>query len=117
MPDKTANTGKNALPGGTASAAEDEAAGRNRRRETRIQCDPASVLLEIDGHPEAVEGQVVEVSKSGLQLRLETTVPAGQTARVTLASMIISGQIRYCRPNDTGSFDTGIVILDVQYTH
>jgi hypothetical protein len=111
MPDNSASIVKRSL------ADDDEAAGRNRRREMRLQCDPANVVLDITGHSEPVEGQIVEVSKSGLQLRLENSVPAGQTVRVTRASMIINGQIRYCRPNDAGSFDTGVEILDVQYTH
>src|SRR5579863_9260100 len=92
-------------PGKPAVADDDEAAGRNRRREMRLQCDPANVVLEIVGHHEPVEGQIVEVSKSGLQLRVETLVPAGESVRVTRASMIINGQIRYCRPNAFGSFD------------
>src|SRR5580704_7530587 len=111
MPDNSVSTGKR------ATADDADAAGRNRRREMRLQCDPANVVLEITGHPEPVEGQIVEVSKSGLQLRLENSVPGGEAVRVTRASMIINGQIRYCRPNDAGSFDTGVEILDVQYTH
>src|SRR5579863_8254783 len=98
MPDKSISTGKQ------TTADDDEAAGRNRRREMRFQCDPANVVLDITGHREPVEGQIVEVSKSGLQLRLDTSVPAGEAVRVTRASMIINGQIRYCRPNDAGSF-------------
>jgi hypothetical protein len=111
MPDNSTNIDKRAI------ADDDEAAGRNRRREMRLQCDPANVVLEVAGHSEPVEGQIVEVSKSGLQLKLETSVPAGESVRVTRASMVINGQIRYCRPNGSGSFDTGVEILDVQYTH
>jgi hypothetical protein len=111
MPDNSTNTGKQ------TAAQDDEAAGRNRRRELRLQCDPANVVLDRTGRHEPVDGQIVEVSKSGLQLRLETSVPAGEAVRVTRASMIINGQIRYCRPNEAGSFDTGVEIFDVQYTH
>jgi hypothetical protein len=71
--------------------------------------------LEVAGHPEHVEGRVVEVSKSGLQVLLGASVLAGDLVRITCARMIISGHIRYCRPNDTGSFNTGVEIDDTQY--
>jgi len=83
----------------------------------RLQCEPTSVLLELAGHPEPVAGQIVQVSNSGLHLRMGTSVLVGESVRVTRTSMIISGQIRYCQPNDAGSFDTGVLILDVQYMH
>ena len=105
MPEHAANTLK---------GARDEGAGRNRRQELRLPCDPGTVLLESVAHPEPVKGQIVEVSKSGLQLRLETPLPAGESVRITGANMVISGQIRYCRPNESGSFETGVAILDVQ---
>jgi len=112
MPDNAANTFKGAVQSSAEGSA--EAAGRNRRQEMRLPCDPGHVLLESAGHPEPVEGQIVEVSRSGLQLKLRTPVSAGESVRITRAGMIISGQIRYCRPNDAGSFDTGVAILDVQ---
>ena len=90
------------------------AAARNRRQETRIPCDPGDALLQLAGNPEPVEGYIVEVSKSGLQLRLGTCVPHGVSVRITRAGMIINGEIRYCRPNDAGSFDTGVAILAVE---
>jgi hypothetical protein len=41
-------------------------------------------------------------------------VPVGESVRVIGANTVISGEIRYCRANDEGSFDTGVAILDFQ---
>jgi len=114
MPENAANTFRGAAGNSAGSPDQDEAAGRNRRQEMRLPCDPGSVLLESAGCPEPIEGQIVEVSRSGLQLRLQTPVDAGASVRITRAGMLISGQIRYCRPNDSGSFDTGVAIFDFQ---
>lgn len=114
MPENAENTFRGAVHSSAGSRAGEEAAGRNRRQEMRLPCDPGGVLLESVAHPEPVEGQIVEVSKSGLQLRLEIPVAAGALVRISRAGMAISGQIRYCRPNDAGSFDTGVAIFDVQ---
>jgi hypothetical protein len=115
MPDNAGNTVKSAAQSNAGNPAQDGAAGRNRRREMRLTCDPGDVLLELAGRPEPVEGRIVEVSRSGLLLRLGNSVPAGESVRVTRAGTIISGQIRYCRPNQAGSFDTGVAIHDFQH--
>jgi hypothetical protein len=112
MPDNAANILKSGMQGSAGSHAEAE--GRNRRQEMRLPCDPGDVRLELDGSPEPVEGHIVEVSKSGFQLRLGTVVPVGESVRVIGANTVISGEIRYCRANDEGSFDTGVAILDFQ---
>jgi PilZ domain len=117
MKDDTAHTGNVTLADGVGRPANDGAEERNQRREMRLQCDPSKVLLELAENSEPLEAQVVGVSKSGLQLRLGTSVAAGESVRVTHAKMVISGQIRYCRPNDVGAFDAGVEILNVQCAH
>jgi hypothetical protein len=84
----------------------------NRREERRLSCDPGNVRLEFRGRPEFVEGRIIEVSRSGLQLRLNASVQAGEPVSIIHSGTVISGEIRYCRPNDAGSFDAGVAILD-----
>lgn len=116
MLNNAADLARGAMQSGAGSSTRDETAGSIRRREMRFQCDPAAVLLEAAGHPEPVEGQIVEVSKTGLRLRLGTSAFAtSESVRVSHARMIISGQIRYCRRNAAGAFNTGVQILEVQY--
>jgi hypothetical protein len=42
---------------------------------------------------------------------LGTSVQAGEPVSITRTDAVISGEIRYCRPNDAGSFDVGVAIL------
>ncbi len=112
MPDNAANTFKSGVQSSAESPA--EAGARNRRQELRLPCDPGDVRLELDGYSEPIEGRIVEVSKSGFQLRLGTAVPVGRLVRIISSNAIISGEIRNCRPNDEGLFDTGVAILDFQ---
>lgn len=114
LPDNAPNSFKSGAQ--SSPGRSDEDPGRNRRQEIRLPCDPGDVRLELDGCAEPVEGRIVEVSRSGFQLRLGTVVPVGELVRVIRANTIISGEIRYCRPNDEGSFDTGVAILDLQST-
>jgi hypothetical protein len=116
MLNNAANLVKGAVQSGPVSSIKGEGAGRIQRREMRFQCDPASVLLEAAGHPEPAEGQIVEVSKTGLKLRLRTSSHAtSESVRITHARMIVNGQIRHYRPNDDGAFDTGVEIVDVRH--
>ncbi len=116
MLNNAANSVKGTEQSGAGSSTRGEAAGSMRRREMRFRCDPAEVLLEVAGHPEPLEGEIVEVSKTGIRLRLETAALAtSESVTVSHARMIISGQIRYCHRNDGGVF-TGVRILQVQYT-
>ena len=58
---------------------------------------------------------VLDVSKSGLRLKLDSSVNKGAEVKITLQSnIVIFGQIRYCRPLD-GSFDAGVLIQDMSH--
>ena len=93
---------------GPVSSIKGEVSDRIKRGEMRLQCDPASVLLEAAGHPEPAEGQIVEVSKTGLKLRLRTSTHAtSESVRITHARMIVTGQIRHSGPNDAGALRHG----------
>ena len=97
MPENAENTFRGAVHSSAGSRAGEEAAGRNRRQEMRLPCDPGGVLLESVAHPEPVEGQIVEVSKSGLQLRLEIPVAftnAGDSTRSTYTAWVPSRMAR-----------------------
>ncbi len=116
----------NAIRGGDGNAAPNVTASNEaapiealiepgRRRERRLPCTPTSALVEFSDGAQTVEGRVVEVSKSGLRLILENRVPEGESVRIDIAGkMIVTGEVRYCRPDDTGCFETGILTLDAQ---
>jgi hypothetical protein len=65
----------------------------------------------IEGDPVGVEALIVNVSKSGIGMRLDSRLPAGVKATVKTGVLIIAGTIRYCVNNkDVGWFDLGFQI-------
>jgi hypothetical protein len=97
----------------TATAASRGALFLEKRREARYPTnDPAEVEV-VNGGTGRCPATVLDVSKSGLRLKLESSINRGAEVKVTLQrNVVIFGQIRYCRPLD-GSFDAGILIQDM----
>lgn len=84
-----------------------------KRREARYPTnDPAEVEV-VNGGIGPYSATVLDVSRSGLRLKLESGINKGVEVKITLhRNIIIYGQIRYCRPLD-GSFDAGVLIQDM----
>jgi hypothetical protein len=97
----------------TATAANRGALFLEKRREARYPTnDPAEVEV-VNGGTGRCTATVLDVSKSGLRLKLESSINKGAEVKVTLQrNAVIFGQIRYCRPLD-GSFDAGVLIQDM----
>ena len=82
-----------------------------RRSEERRPCEPTPVRILIEGDPVGAEALIVNVSKSGIGMRLDSRLPAGVKATVKTGVLIIAGTIRYCVNNkDVGWFDLGFQI-------
>jgi hypothetical protein len=96
----------------TGTAANRGALFLEKRREARYPTnDPAEV--EVVNGTGRTPATVLDVSKSGLRLKLEASIQKGAEVKVTLQrNIVIFGQIRYCRPLD-GSFDAGVLIQDM----
>jgi PilZ domain len=84
-----------------------------KRREARYPTnDPAEVEIANGGAGRS-PATVLDVSKSGLRLKLESCINKGAEVRVTLQrNIVIFGQIRYCRPLGD-AFDAGVLIHDM----
>jgi len=84
-----------------------------KRREARYPTnDPAEVEV-VNGGTGRSTATVLDVSKSGLRLKLASSINKGAEVKITLQrNVVIFGQIRYCRPLD-GSFDVGVLIQDM----
>jgi hypothetical protein len=82
-----------------------------RRREGRRPWEPAPVRILIEGDPVGVVALIVNVSKSGIGMRVESRLPAGVKATVKTSAFIVTGTIRYCANNKNGGwFDLGFQI-------
>jgi hypothetical protein len=84
-----------------------------KRREARYPTnDPAEVEV-VKGGAGHFSATVLDVSRSGLRLKLDASVNRGAEVKITLQRNItIFGQIRYCRPLNN-SFDAGVLIQDM----
>ena len=84
-----------------------------KRREARYPTnDPAEVEV-INGGTGQFSATVLDVSRSGLRLKLDASINRGAEVKITLQrNIMIFGQIRYCRPL-AGNFDVGVLIQDM----
>jgi hypothetical protein len=89
----------------------------DRRREPRYPCqDPAEVRL-VPGDGSSLPATVVDISRSGLRLRLVVRIPKDAQVEIVLPKqVIIFGEVRYCRRSGE-NFEVGILIQDVFYSN
>jgi hypothetical protein len=100
-------------PGSESAAGARGSLFLEKRREARYPTnDPAEVEV-VKGGAGHFSATVLDVSRSGLRLKLDAGVNKGAEVKITLQrNIVIFGQIRYCRPLD-GSFDVGVLIQDM----
>jgi len=84
----------------------------DRRSEVRFATnDPAAITILQPGNPTHVDGRILDISKSGLRLRLSVALQVGQLIQVRVKGFIALAEVRYCRAISE-SFDVGTRILD-----
>ena len=88
-------------------------AGQERRREKRYPAHETAELVLMQQPIETRSCVVRDVSKSGLQLELETRVAKGAHVKITMSrNIIVFGEVRYCRSVGS-SFRVGVLIRDL----
>lgn len=86
--------------------------GAERRSEKRYPSNEPAELVLIQQPVETRACLVLDVSKSGLQLELESRLTKGAHVKVTLSHNIIFGEVRYCRASGN-KFRAGILIREL----
>jgi hypothetical protein len=84
------------------------------RREPRLPCNPTGVRAYVTGSDRHFMGEIVEVSRTGIQLQIDEAVPEGSLMTVELGGTILQGEVRHCQSRD-GRFTVGIQTADVWY--
>ena len=82
------------------------------RREPRLACNPTGVQARVEGSGRHFIGQIVEVSRTGIQIQIDEAVAVGSVMTVELGDTLLTGDIRHCEPRD-GRFAVGIQTNDV----
>ena len=86
-----------------------------QRRETRYHTNDAVEVEVLQTGFQRVAASIVDISKSGMCLLLESTIGKGSQVKITLEKhVVIFGEVQFCRPT-RGGFHSGILIQDVFY--
>lgn len=89
-----------------------------KRREIRYPAsEPAEVRLLHSGR-DPVRATIVNVSRSGMRLEVESALPRGSRIEITTSSrkLVVFGEIRYCG-RASGGFHVGVLIEGVVSDH
>ena len=82
-----------------------------RRRDERRPCEPTPARIIIEGDLSAIGAHVVNVSKSGLGMRLDRRLLPDTRATVEMNANRVTGSVRWCVKNRGGGwFDLGFQI-------
>jgi hypothetical protein len=89
-----------------------EASGAERRREPRYPCnDPVEIRI-IPGAGSRIPGTLLDVSRSGLRIELDSAVPKGTQVEILLSRQLeVSGRVRHCR-RVGAKYQAGVLILE-----
>ncbi len=89
--------------------------GSERRKETRyLVSEQAIITVSQPAEFRPIEGQVVDVSRSGIRIRSPRAIHRGASLHVQLKHMVVFGRARYCRKGVApDAFEIGLAIDQV----
>ncbi len=96
-----------------AVAALDQTVGKERRKEPRIATGEAgSVQSIVPFTNESLEVQILNVSRSGMQLQSTKSLDPGMMVKIRVKNVVAFGEVRYCSFAGIG-YHIGIKIENV----
>jgi hypothetical protein len=69
---------------------------RDRRRDIRIPTDEPAQLT-ASGGSQRIEARILDVSRSGMRIGVDSRLPAGSIVTVHLRGSDVKAEVRYCR--------------------
>lgn len=84
-----------------------------RRREPRVPVGAIPARLRTEEGAETHAAHVLDISTSGLRVRLDARLKVGAEATIWFDRTVATGQIRYCRASEAGAFEAGLCLTDV----
>jgi hypothetical protein len=69
--------------------------------------------LSGDGNEQSVQGLVLDVSISGMRVKIPQPVQTGTMIFVEMSSTLVVGEVRHCVAGQNGQFEAGIEITDI----
>ena len=80
-----------------------------KRRETRYPSDERAIVTLLQSKT-VLEAQTLDVSRSGMRIRLAAPLEAGDELRVKIGNTEAFGRVRWCLSLHRPYFDAGIQI-------
>ena len=71
---------------------------------------PAKVTLMDGAKHGLLAGTVLDISRSGVGIRVPALLALGSSLRVEVGNIVADCEVRNCRPNNEGSFDVGLKV-------
>ena len=86
----------------------------NRRAEPRFEVNSmVEVFIRYPSMAGPFRGAVTDLSKNGLRLRMETSLPKASQVQVKFGEVVVFGEVRFCRDLADGHFEAGLHIEDL----
>jgi hypothetical protein len=83
-----------------------------RRREPRVPVHAIPARLRLGAGAEPITAQVLDISTSGLRVRVNSPLEAGAEATIWFDRTVATGRVRYCRASGVESFEAGLCLTD-----
>ncbi len=86
----------------------------NRRAEHRFEVSsPVQVFIRYPSLAGPFDGVVLDLSKNGMRLRMETSLPKASQVQVKFGEVVVFGEVKFCRDLDGGEYEAGLHIDDL----
>lgn len=90
-----------------------EESPRDQRREPRYSVLKTGIVHPVHAtERERLQAYVMDLSSSGMKLRLEKPLERGTQLQVLLEDVIIFAEVRHCTASQ-GRYNVGVLVLDV----
>jgi len=83
-----------------------------RRREPRVPVGAIPARLRTGENGESSAAHVIDISTSGLRVRLNRALEVGAEATIWFDRTVATGRIRYCRASGAEAFEAGVCLTD-----
>lgn len=89
----------------------DRDSGRQARNEIRTEYSQPATVSEVGSPNSSVHSATtVDLSRTGIGLRMGDSLPVGALVRIVLHDSILFGEVRYCREEGRKQFRVGILV-------
>jgi len=86
----------------------------NRRTEHRFEVNsPVQVFIRYPSVAGPFHGVVLDLSKSGMRLQMETSLPKASQVQVKFGEVVVFGEVKFCREMDSVHYEAGLHIEDL----